>query len=457
MTGTRAGYLTGTGHSLRRRYAGLNYERRESFKHEFILIFMDNGRIYRIERRPLGGANPDAILLKGAEAEDAITVVGYDGLEVIHIETDAEIILSFKETKPDLYAIIAICVAIHLDPETTNYTLEHYNCYFLARTIIALISRYCLLQACSADKSLRWDCITKSAISCHIFGEDWNKLRTAIRMAMATRIEKLLLDTFKKAAGTLTAKGWNQLESIVRKVVHGKVVMRQEIDVDEEVQRAVNEWILDATELTLWYGNLEQHLSKSRYAKSYRTTAEDVLTGVIRSVLDLPDKTMERSCGIVLECCTQKRPVGINMPPELLARIPVGALEKLPDDLLARLPCNTLQAAPMSFLERLPIDVFSRMSDPTIVTLPNDLSRVPSGLLDVALERMQRLLDQLDNPDRICAVRLLHQLPKTRLEQLSQWYIAMRNDELGDEVNLPTKARVIVDDDQSHRGPQVAS
>ena len=426
---------------------------RENFKHEFILVFMDSGRIYRIERRPLGGVNPDAILLKGAEAEDAVTVVGYDGLEVIHLETDAEIILSFNESKPDLYAIIAICVAIHLDPETTNYTLEHYNCYFLARTIIALISRYCLLQACSADKGLRWDCITKSAISCHIFGEDWNKLRTAIRMAMATRIEKLLLDTFKRAAGTIPSKGWNQLKSIVRNVVYGKVVMRQEIDVDEEVQRAVNEWILDATEVTLWYGNLEQHLSKSRYAKSHRTTTEVVLTGVIRSILDSPDKTMERSCGIVLECCTQKRPVGINMSPELLARIPAGALDKLSGDLLARLPCDTLQAAPTSFLERLPINVYSRMSDPTIVTLPNDLSCVPSGLLDVALERMQRLLDQPDNPDRICAVRLLHQLPKARLEQLSQRYIAMRNDELADEVNLPIKAEVIIDDDQSNRDP----
>jgi hypothetical protein len=43
-------------------------------------------------------------------------------------------------------------------------------------------------------------------------------------------------------------------------------------------------------------GNLEQHLSESRYAESYRMT------------LELPDKTMERSCRIVLECCTQKRP-----------------------------------------------------------------------------------------------------------------------------------------------------
>lgn len=426
-------------------------ERETNFKHEFILVYMDTGRIYRIERRPIGGVNPDAIRSKGAEAEDAITVVGYDDLKLIYNETDTEIILRFNETKADLYAVIAICVAIHLDSETTRYTLVHYNCYFFARTIIALASRYYLLQACSAGKGLRWDCITKSAISCHIFGEDWNKLRTAIRMAMAARIEKLLLDTFKKAAGTLSAKGWDQLKTIVGKVVYGKVVMRQEIDVDEEVQQAVNEWILDATEATLWYGNLEQHLSESRDAKSYRSTAEDVLTGVIRSVLDLPDKTMERSCGIVLECCTQKRPVGINMPPELLARIPVGALEKLPDDLLARLPCDTLQAASTSFLERLPIDVFSRMSDPTIVTLPNDLSCVPSGLLDVALERMQRLLDQPDNPDRVCALRLLHQLPKTRLEQLPQRYIAMRNNEPADEVSLPTKAQVGVDDDQSNR------
>ncbi|KAF8722721.1 hypothetical protein AX14_009629, partial [Amanita brunnescens Koide BX004] len=216
--------------------------------------------------------------------------------------------------------------------------------------------------------------------------------------------------------------------------------MYHEFDVDEGVRRAVNEWIMDATEVTLWYGNLEQHLSESRYAESYRMTAE------------LPDKTMERSCRIVLECGTQKRPVRMNMPPELLARIPVGALEKLPDDLLAGLPRHTLQAAPASFLERLPIDVFSRMSDSMIVTLPNNLSCVPSRLLDIALERMQRLLDQQNNPDRDCAVRLLHQLPKTRLEQLAQSYISMRDDEPFDEANFSTKAQVIVDDDQADQG-----
>ncbi|KAF8722723.1 hypothetical protein AX14_004938 [Amanita brunnescens Koide BX004] len=179
---------------------------RENFKHEFILVFLDSASIYRIDRRPLGGASSETFLPKGTEAEDTITAVSYDDLEDIHSTSDAEIVLKFSDVKPDLYAIIVICAAIHLDPETTNYTLQHYNFYFLARTIIALISRYCLLQACSASKGLRWDCITKSAISCHIFGEDWNKLRTAIRMAMATRIEKLILDTFKKAAGTLPAK-----------------------------------------------------------------------------------------------------------------------------------------------------------------------------------------------------------------------------------------------------------
>jgi hypothetical protein len=203
MTGTRVGYLTGTGHSLMRPSAGSNYERRERTSST------SSYWCFWIAHRSIGsiaGASPETFLPKGTEAEDTVTAVSYDDLEDIHSTSDAEIVLKFSDVKPDLYAIIVICAAIHLDPETTNYTLQHYNCYFLARTIIALISRYCLLQACSASKGLRWDCITKSAISCHIFGEDWNKLRTAIRMAMATRIEKLILDTFKKAAGTLPAK-----------------------------------------------------------------------------------------------------------------------------------------------------------------------------------------------------------------------------------------------------------
>ena len=242
---------------------------RERFKHEFVLVFLDQGGNYRIDRRPLGGRNPELLLPEGIEAEDTVNVVDDDDLEAIHAETDVEVVLKFNESKPDMYTVIAICAAVHMDPETAKYTLQLYNCYFLARTIITLTARYCLLQGCSANEGLRWDCITESAISCHIFGEDWNKLRMAIRLAIATRLEKLLLD-FLKAAGTRITKekDWNRLRNIVKKVVHGKVVMDQEIDVDDEVQRAVNEWILDATEVTLWHENLEQNLSESRYSKA---------------------------------------------------------------------------------------------------------------------------------------------------------------------------------------------
>lgn len=425
---------------------------KERFKHEFVLVFLDQGGNCRIDRRPLGGTNPELLLPEGIEAEDTINAVDDDELEGIHAETDVEVVLKFNENRPDMYTVIAICAAVHMDPETTNYTLQHYNCYFLARTIITLTARYCLLQGCSANKGLRWDCITESAISCHIFGEDWNKLRMAIRLAIAARLEKLLLDSFKNAGSRITKeKDWNRLRNIVKKVVRGKVVMGQEIDVDDEVQRAVNEWILDATEVTLWHENLEQNLSESRYAKSYRTTAEGALTGVIKSVLDLPDKTMEKSCGVVLECCTRIRPVKINLPPELLERVPVGALEKLPDDLLAKLPRNLLQAVSTSYLEKLSVDSFSRMSDSTIVTLPNDLSCVPSRLLDISLERMQRMLDEPNNPDRNCALKLLRQLPKARLEQLAQTYIIMRDDEFVDEPNLPTKAPVVEAGENSSR------
>ncbi|KAF8337185.1 hypothetical protein F5887DRAFT_1199456 [Amanita rubescens] len=426
---------------------------RERFKHEFVLVFLDQGGNYRIDRRPLGGRNPELLLPEGIEAEDTVNVVDDDDLEGIHRETDVEVVLKFNESKPDMYTVIAICAAVHMDPETAKYTLQYYNCFFLARTIIALTARYCLLQGCSANKGLRWDCITESAISCDIFGEDWNKLRMAIRLAIATRLEKLLLDFLKTRI--TKEKDWNRLRSVIKKVVHGKVVMDQEIDVDDEARRAVNEWILDATEVTLWHENLEQNLSESRYSKSYRTTAEGALNGVIKSVLDLPDKKMEKSCKVVLECCTQRRPVKINLQPELLERIPVGALEKLPDDLYAKLPRNLLQAVSMSYLERLSVDSFSRMNDSTIVTLPNDLSCVPSRLLEVSLERMQRMLDQPNNPDRNCALRLLHQLPKARLEQLAQAYIIMRDDEFADEPSFSAKAPVTEADDNDQNSAQV--
>ncbi|KAK2464823.1 hypothetical protein APHAL10511_003241 [Amanita phalloides] len=156
---------------------------KDHFKHEYIVIYLDNGWHHRIERRPTQ-RNMETLSREGCEADDSLTPVSDAGLMVIRSETDAEVTLKFKSNKPDLYNVIAVAVAIHLDPQAKRYTLQQYNCYFVARSIIALVTRHYLLQV--PMTGLQWDTLTESAIFNHIFDGNWNTLATVLKSSIST-------------------------------------------------------------------------------------------------------------------------------------------------------------------------------------------------------------------------------------------------------------------------------
>lgn len=415
---------------------------RDHFKHEYIVIYLENGWIHRIERRPVKGANTETISKEGCEAEDSLTPVSDADLEVIRSETDAEITLEFGSNKPDLYNVIAVAVAIHLDPHTKNYTLQQYNCFFVARSIIALVTRHCLLQS-SPTNDLRWDRVTESMILTHIFDGNWNKLETLLKAAMIPVLGRLIWDIVKEDAGTRIEKrrDWDRLKDIVKKVIRDEVERCNIVVAGSDIPKAVTEWIIEATQVTLWHGNLQQNFSEPQFSNKYETTASCSLNETVKPQLEahLPRNMIEGVSVILPERLINRIPPSAlaQLPPELLARVPIRVLEKLPDDLLAKLPNDLLRSAPKVFLQNLPVHVFSRMRDAMVLTLPDDLEIVPPMLLDVALPRMQNLLDEPnDNPDRKYALQLLRRLPKEHLAQLSTEHIVMR-EELEEEVISP--------------------
>ncbi|KAF8340049.1 hypothetical protein F5887DRAFT_1284382 [Amanita rubescens] len=405
---------------------------RDHFKHEFIVIYLDNGWFHRIERRPIRGPNLGPISKEGCEAEDSLTPVDDAGLKKIRSETDIKITLEFGSNKPDLYNVIAVAVAIYLDPRTKNYTLQQYNCYFVARSIIVLVTRHCLLQP-SPTNDLRWDRVTESMILTHIFDGNWNKLEPLLKAAMIPVLEKLIWDIVKKDAGTRLekGKGWDGLKDIVNRVIHDEVgKCKIVLAGGSEISKAVTEWIIEATQVTLWHGNLEQSFSDPLFSKKYETAASCSLNETVKPQLeaDLPDNMIQGVSAILPERLINRIPPSALalLPPELLARVPIRVLEKLPDDLLAKLPNDLLRSAPKEFLHNLPVPVFSRMRDSMALTLPDDLRIVPPELLKAALLRMQNLLDEPnDNPGRKHALQLLRRLPKEYSARLSPEHIAM--------------------------------
>ncbi|KAK2464887.1 hypothetical protein APHAL10511_002963 [Amanita phalloides] len=118
-------------------------ERRDP-EHEFLILTRSDGdpRTYRVERRPSKGT---AALSKiqGCTTEDTITCLDreYAGTAVRRLSVHFR-----ANPKPELYNIFALCNAIRKDPDTKEYTLMQFNCYFFARTLALLITRHFLLR-----------------------------------------------------------------------------------------------------------------------------------------------------------------------------------------------------------------------------------------------------------------------------------------------------------------------
>jgi len=431
---------------------------RDHFKHEYIVIYLDNGWLHRIERRPIRRANLEPISKEGCEAQDILTPIEDADLEVIRSETDAEITLEFGSNKPDLFNVIAVAVAIHLDPRTKNYTLQQYNCYFFARSIVTLVTRHCLLHSSPAN-DLRWDRVTESMILTHVFDGNWNKLGTLLKAAVIPVLGNLIWNIVKGDVGTRIEKqkDWNRLEVTVNKVIRDEVE-RCDIQVlaGHGIQKAVTEWIIEATQATLWHGNLEESFSDPQFSKKYETTASCSLNETVKPQLEvhLPGNMIQRVSKILPERLINRIPpcALAHLPPELLARVPIRVLEKLPDDLLAKLPTDLLRGAPEDFLHNLPVPVFSRMRDSIALTLPDDLGIVPPALLEAALLRMQNLLDEPnDNPDRKHALKLLCRLPK---DQLSPEHIAIC-EEINSEATSSAEPTIPVQQPSDQATPDV--
>lgn len=136
------------------RCPNLSFNRLELWKeieepeHEFVILHMTadspGATHYLIERRPSEGTSFNS-KLRGCEAKDTIIALDKSSLPSFH-KANNKIIQKFNEPKPDLYTIFDICNAIRMDPDSEKYTLEEFNCYFFARTLMLLVTRHCALR-----------------------------------------------------------------------------------------------------------------------------------------------------------------------------------------------------------------------------------------------------------------------------------------------------------------------
>ncbi|KAG8774086.1 hypothetical protein FRC12_002165 [Ceratobasidium sp. 428] len=133
-----------------------------TFRHEFIVVRLDNGACCRFDRRARQDLRVHAVKDEGTVAEDTAHVLHSSQPEFTAIEDSSELILSlsFPEGR-DILLVLAIFFSIKSNTKSRRYTLTRYNCYFVCWTITLIVAR------CATDWSTlssQWDTVTQSAI-----------------------------------------------------------------------------------------------------------------------------------------------------------------------------------------------------------------------------------------------------------------------------------------------------
>ncbi|GAB1524817.1 hypothetical protein RhiTH_007973 [Rhizoctonia solani] len=114
--------------------------------HRFVLAHLDNGTVWRFDRRPETG-NLGTLLFETVlpashrHAADDRCFVPKEHLIMITAGSICEIEVNLPPGT-DLLLVISVCFSISQDREARYYDLLKYNCYFFSWTIILVVTRH---------------------------------------------------------------------------------------------------------------------------------------------------------------------------------------------------------------------------------------------------------------------------------------------------------------------------
>ncbi|EUC65087.1 hypothetical protein RSOL_496980 [Rhizoctonia solani AG-3 Rhs1AP] len=112
------------------------------FRHEFVVVHLDNSSVCRFDRRAREDMRGHALKDEGTISEDSAHVITQADTEAIARLDESEVLLSANTDQwLDINFILAVCCGIQSHPEAKSYSLLHYNCYFFSWTLLAIIDR----------------------------------------------------------------------------------------------------------------------------------------------------------------------------------------------------------------------------------------------------------------------------------------------------------------------------
>ncbi|KAJ1306362.1 hypothetical protein OPQ81_007368 [Rhizoctonia solani] len=118
-------------------------ERKGPFFHEYIVIRLDNGEFYRIDRRPYQkvGCSMYSAKSKGFSALDTLEQTSSFEYSPDYPGESSPLLDIEFQVPVQLQLILHILRAVHAHPKARDYTVHLYNCYFFSRVIVYCITR----------------------------------------------------------------------------------------------------------------------------------------------------------------------------------------------------------------------------------------------------------------------------------------------------------------------------
>jgi hypothetical protein len=111
----------------------------DAFEHEYLLVVLTDGSIYRIDRRPDPTLSIDTLMRHGCNGVDTLQEVA--SFDELRPSSDPVVQIECEEAKADFIIVLLGCFAIAQDETARRYSIQRFNCYFFAWTNILLFLR----------------------------------------------------------------------------------------------------------------------------------------------------------------------------------------------------------------------------------------------------------------------------------------------------------------------------
>ncbi|KAF9520780.1 hypothetical protein BS47DRAFT_404148 [Hydnum rufescens UP504] len=144
----------------------LRRERSKTLKHQYVVLILSDNCILRLDRRGEEDKPVDT-MIAGTKSIDTIG----DVKSLAHLDKTSDFLaeLHCQSSNVDLLDIIKICFGIHRDHEAGRYTLQRFNCYFFAWTVLLATARHIV----------RWDTLPSDS--------PWETMSQTLANALSTR------------------------------------------------------------------------------------------------------------------------------------------------------------------------------------------------------------------------------------------------------------------------------